>query len=339
MINKHHFQQSAKAFRAGRLTLKEFTDAVFADAEQHPQLPEPGLDRQVKTKLAVTIGESQQLIPQLPPRAPESHKGDFGRVVLIGGSQGMAGAISLSGLAALRSGSGLVKVIVPDRIQTTVAGLTPCYMTVGCQSTAEGAFEPVALGTIEDQIQWSDVVGLGPGMARGPAQKMIAAKLFTETPQPMVVDADGLNSLVDGEVDLSKHAGQRILTPHPGEFQRLVGAKIMDRKELEQRAADLAKTMRLVIVLKGHHTFVTDGDHRFHNQTGNPGMATAGAGDVLTGIVTSLVGQGLSLFDAAVVGVHVHGLAGDLMAKKSGEASLIASDLIDGLADSFQAMG
>lgn len=322
MINKHDFQQSAKAFRAGRLTLQEFTDVVFskhAEADKSDQ-----------------AFDHSDAIPRLKDRPPESHKGDFGRVVLIGGCAGMAGAIGLTGLAALKSGSGLVKVVVPNEIQSTVSGYSPCLMTVGCLSESTGEFHGGSRDTIEANAEWSDVVGLGPGLGRGEAQKWIVPKLYADVSQPMVVDADGLNTLVDAKCDLAKHTGGRVLTPHPGEFQRLIGTRLTNRDALENRARQLANEANLIVVLKGNRTLVTDGQHSFHNQTGNPGMATGGSGDVLTGVITSLIGQGLSLFDAAVMGVHVHGLAGDLMAQQLGETSLIATDLLDGLAPAFQ---
>ena len=189
---------------------------------------------------------------------------------------------------------------------------------------------------LESESNWSDVVGLGPGLEQGAGQNLIVPKLYESTPQPMIVDADGLNTLAARDVDLAKHEGQRILTPHPGEFQRLMASQITDRNELERRAIELAQFAGVVVVLKGNRTLVTDGERTFHNQTGNPGMATAGAGDVLTGVITSLVGQGLSLFDAAVLGVHIHGLAGDIAAQLVGETSLIASDIIEALPAAFK---
>ncbi len=300
MINKHQFQMSAKAFRAGRLSLQEFTDTVFFEDQQPGNSKRDGDSDNAHSEQRPNPVD-QMSLPQLAPRSPQSHKGDFGRVVLIGGSAGMSGAISLAGLAALKSGTGLVKIAVPNEIQPTVAAFSPCYMTIGCLSE-HGEFHGGALDSLEAAAQWSDVVGLGPGLDRGAAQKWIVPKLYTGTSQPMVVDADGLNTLADSETDLKQHAGQRILTPHPGEFQRLIGSQITDRDELEKRAVQLAGEAEVIVVLKGHRTLVTNGEMSFHNQTGNPGMATAGAGDVLTGVVTSLVGQGLPLFECRCIG-------------------------------------
>jgi NAD(P)H-hydrate epimerase len=173
-------------------------------------------------------------------------------------------------------------------------------------------------------------------MGRGDAQQSIVKKLYAELSQPLVIDADGLNALADAKFELAKHQGQRVLTPHPGEFQRLVGSQITNRAQLEAAAIELADAANVVVVLKGHQTFVTAGERCFRNDTGNPGMATAGSGDVLTGVITSLIGQGLSTFDAASLGVHIHGIAGDFAAESVGEWSLIATDVIENLPAAFK---
>ena len=173
-------------------------------------------------------------------------------------------------------------------------------------------------------------------MGRGEPQKWIVKKLSQLIQQPMVVDADGLNTLSDAEVELADHQGQRILTPHPGEFRRLIGSQLTGRDELESAATELAAKANVVVVLKGKGTLVTDGKRTFRNDTGNPGMATAGSGDVLTGVITSLVGQGLPAFDACCVGVNVHGVAGDFAAESVGETSLIATDIVEFLPNAFK---
>ncbi len=342
MINSHDFQQAAKQFRAGRISLKEFTDLVMTGSEIRKPNEEPKNKSGVKKSegkkslhQAAEVGGESAKLKQISKRPFEAHKGDFGRVLAIGGSEGMAGAIALTGLSALRSGSGLVKVAVPEMIQSLVGSQNPCLMTIGC--LAEGDyFHGASEGALSHHAVWADVVAIGPGMGRGEAQKWILKKLYAEVAQPMVVDADGLNSLADEKVDLLKHGGQRILTPHPGEFQRLTGSQITNRGEMEAAATQLAQAINAVVVLKGNQTFVTDGNRIFRNQTGNPGMATAGSGDVLTGVITSLVGQGLSPFDAASLGVHLHGIAGDIAAESVGETSLIASDIVEFLPVAFK---
>jgi NAD(P)H-hydrate epimerase len=162
----------------------------------------------------------------------------------------------------------------------------------------------------------------------------MAIRLFRSLPLPMVVDADALNALATRRRPLADAAGPRIVTPHPGEFTRLSGTA-PPRKQQEQRAQEIARSTGCIVVLKGHATLVTDGQRSFRNTTGNPGMATGGTGDVLTGVLAALVAQGLSAWDAARLGVFLHGLAGDLAAGRLGEISVTATDLIDALPEAF----
>lgn len=279
-------------------------------------------------------------LPQLPPRKPDAHKGDFGRAVLFGGSYGMAGAISLAGMACLRSGAGLVRLAVASHTLPLVAAHDPCYMTtaLSCRgATGDFLFER-ANRELEDVTANATCVAVGPGLGRSPTRTRLVKQLYERLPQPCVVDADGLNALADiasKSRKPPKHAGPRILTPHPGEYLRLTNQEFESREAQIVAAKQLAKDWDVVLVLKGHHTLITDGQQHAFNQTGNPGMATGGSGDVLTGIITALVCQRLSPFDAAVLGCHVHGLAGDLAAAEIGEVSLIASDIIDFFPDAF----
>ncbi|HEX3871661.1 MAG TPA: NAD(P)H-hydrate dehydratase [Pirellulales bacterium] len=278
-------------------------------------------------------------LPKLPPRAAESNKGDYGRILLIGGSRGMTGAISMSAKAALRSGAGLVRAAVPKSCVETVAGFEPSYMTLGVAEDDNGMMTTHAIDALVEAVKEATVVGCGPGFGRSEEAVDLVARLYAGIEKPMIVDADALFALAIRPLAAGAPAGPRILTPHPGEFKRL--AKIetdMSRDQMEAEARRLAIFMQAVIVLKGHRTLITDGVQAAHNDTGNPGMATGGSGDVLTGVVTALVGQGLSVFDAAQLGVHVHGLAGDLAAADLGQVSLIASDLIDYLPRAFRSL-
>lgn len=272
---------------------------------------------------------------KLPTRDEHSHKGDFGRVLMIGGSRGMSGAIAMSGIAALRSGSGLLKIATPDSIQESVASFSPCLMTVGVESK-KGHFGSGSIDQLLEEAEWADVIAIGPGMGRFRSQQKIVETLYGELPQPLIVDADALNLLADSDAALTQHKGLRVLTPHPGEFQRLQECKTTDRETMADMAAEMAFESQVAVVLKGHQTLVTDGNERFVNRTGNPGMATAGSGDVLTGIIASLVGQGLEPFEASRLGVHLHGLAGDIAAESVGQTSLIATDVIESLPAAFQ---
>jgi NAD(P)H-hydrate epimerase len=269
-------------------------------------------------------------LPQLPHRQPDSHKGTYGRALLIGGSRGMTGAIALSGMAALRGGAGLVTLAVPESLLDVVAGYDPCYMTVPLpeHDVRPGQICAPARTPIERLADKSTCVGYGPGIGRGEGLDLLVAWLYEHLSQPLVIDADGLNGLANRPEGLAHPGGPRILTPHPGEFLRLVGEARFDRAQAEEQAAALARENKIVIVLKGNRTFVTDGEQQHHNETGNPGLASGGTGDVLTGLITAIVCQGLSAFDAAQLGVHLHGLAGDLAAEQLGQVGMIASDVV-----------
>jgi ADP-dependent NAD(P)H-hydrate dehydratase len=294
-------------------------------------------------------------LPCLPPRPPESHKGDFGAALIVGGSQGMAGAVALAGMAALRGGAGLVRLAVPASILDIVAGFEPSYMTTALPADAAGR---IASGRLErlaelaekahyqtqnvltsfDRIvelaKQATVVACGPGLGRSLDLDELVQRLYQEIPVPMVFDADALNALATEPETLTHPGGPRILTPHPGEFARLIGRK-SEGKLRGDAAVQLAARCNVVVVLKGHRTVVTDGGRQAVNATGNPGMATGGSGDILTGLIAALVCQGLAPFDAARLGTHLHGLAGDLAAKELGQVSLIASDLVKFLPKAF----
>ncbi len=284
-------------------------------------------------------GRIHDAFPLLPRRAPDAHKGDFGFDLIVGGCRGMSGAVALAGMAALRGGAGLVRLAVPDPCLDVVAVYEPSYMTVPLASDSQGRIAAAAWEQIVASVEWADVVALGPGLGRSEELDQLVKQLYREVPRPMIVDADGLNALATQPEVLDEHAGPRILTPHPGEFARLVGRNSGEkplREQQEQAAVKLAARTGTVVVLKGRGTLTTDGNRCHTNTTGNPGMATGGSGDVLTGLVTALCGQGLSPYDAARLGVHLHGLAGDFAADEYGQASMLASDLIDFFVDAFE---
>jgi len=274
-------------------------------------------------------------LPHLPERAPEAHKGHFGLALIVGGSRGMAGAVALAGMAALRGGAGLVRLAVPASCLDIVAGFEPSYMTTPLADDPAGRISGEAFGTIVQLAEAATVVACGPGLGRSDTLDRLVARLYRELDRPMVIDADGLNALAAAGLPLGEHAAARTLTPHPGEFARLVGQKL-EGDERAQAADRLAAQSQVVLVLKGHRTRVTDGRRVAINSTGNPGMATGGSGDVLTGLITALGCQGLDPFDAAHLGVYLHGLAGDLAAEELGQESLIASDLVGFLPEAFR---
>lgn len=276
-------------------------------------------------------------LPRLPPRSPDSHKGDFGYVLIVGGSTGMTGAMALAGTAALRSGAGLVQVATPRVCQAIVASFEPSYMTAALEHDEAGRISLAARDELSELTQKATIVACGPGLGRSDELTELVGWLYTQLKQPAVFDADALNALAK-QPEMLKHAGgPRVLTPHPGEFQRLVGGQgRIPRDEAERRAAELALQCGAVIVLKGHQTLITDGRRLFHNTTGNPGMATGGTGDVLTGVTAAVLAQKLAPLDATRLAVHVHGLAGDLAAADLGQVSLIASDLLRYLPTAFR---
>ena len=274
-------------------------------------------------------------LPRLPDRCDDAHKGDFGLALIVGGSRGMAGAVALAGIAALRGGAGLVRLAVPDVCLDTVASLEPSYMTVALQCDKTGRIAGAALEEITTLADTATAVACGPGMGRSGELDQLVCHLYKEITKPMVIDADALNALSTQSDVLSEPGGPRILTPHPGEFARLIG-KHLDGEQRISAAVELADRCGVVVVLKGHRTLITDGRRRAINTTGNPGMATGGSGDVLTGLITAMICQGLAPYDAARLGVYLHGLAGDLAAEELGQLSMIASDLVEFIPDAFE---
>lgn len=275
-------------------------------------------------------------LPRLQQRKTNSHKGDYGRVLAIGGSPGMSGSISLTGVASLRCGAGLTTIATPKSVQPLVAQVEPSCMTIALPEDRNGLLPMHARDQIAKVAKNSDVVAVGPGLGRSHGLDMLIQDLYCDLKTPMVVDADAINALGSRENPLCEPGGPRVLTPHPGEFRRLARDRELPKGRWTDVAADMAKRNGVVLVLKGHRTTVTDGERVYSNETGNPGMATAGAGDVLTGVIAALLGQGIPAFEAAQLGVYLHGLAGDLAAKTIGGDGMIASDLLDYLESAFQ---
>ncbi len=278
------------------------------------------------------------VLPRLPARAADSHKGDYGQALLIGGSRGMSGAIAMAGMAALRGGAGLVTLATADACLDTVASFEPSYMTTPLPCDDFGRITLVARDKIVELAENATCIACGPGIGRSIELTNLIGWIYKSLTTPIVLDADALNALAARPQRLANPGGPRIITPHPGEFKRLVHNEELPLEKMAEKATTLAADHGIVIALKGHRTLVTDGQLEFRNTTGNPGMATGGSGDVLTGLITALVCQGLPPFDAAQLGVHLHGLAGDLAAADLGQVSLIASDLVRYLPDAFQAI-
>jgi ADP-dependent NAD(P)H-hydrate dehydratase len=280
-------------------------------------------------------------VPKLPPRPVEGHKGTFGRVLVVAGSIGMTGAAALVGRAALRAGAGLVRVATAKSALPIVAALEPSYMTLPLPEDNAGRVSSKAINAILNAAEENDIVALGPGMGQSTGLRSVVETLVQQEGLRLLVDGDGLNNLSKLTGWPKKRRADLVLTPHPGEMKRLWSGLFREEmpKDRQQAATQVAQTTQAIVALKGAGTVVTDSERVYVNTTGNPGMGTAGAGDVLTGITAALMGQGLGSFDATVLGVYVHGLAGDIAAAQLGQVSLIATDLIDFLPEAFQRIG
>jgi NAD(P)H-hydrate epimerase len=271
----------------------------------------------------------EQLRALVEPRAADSHKGDFGRVSVIAGSRGKTGAAHLAAMGALKSGAGLVTVATPAGCLPIMASMAPEFMTEALADTAEGT---LAASAVDRALELShDVLVCGPGLGRTPAVGEFLRGLLDRATVPLVLDADALTMLADEPGRLMGREGRDIIiTPHPGEMARLVGATVEDvQANRLQAASDFASTHRIYVVLKGHRTIIATPDARlFINPTGNPGMATGGTGDVLTGMIAAWLAQLLDAEAACRLGVFLHGAAGDLAAASEGQVGMTATDLL-----------
>jgi len=269
---------------------------------------------------------------RLPARERNAHKGCFGRTLLVGGSRGMCGSIALSAIASLRTGAGLVTAAVPDRCLESVAAFHPCLMTLAMPDDGSGCFSLDAATLLAGKLAGVTAIGCGPGMTTQPGSVRIVDRLLDAKSIARVLDADAINTLAALErIKNAEDLGPLVLTPHPGELERLTGAPASDRDAQIGAARTLAGQTGAVIVVKGGPTVVVDREHDWTNTTGNPGMATAGSGDVLTGVIASLLGQRLSAWDAACLGVWVHGQAGDIAADLHGQPGMTAWEILDAL--------
>jgi NAD(P)H-hydrate epimerase len=277
-------------------------------------------------------------VPALPRRAAAANKGDFGRVLVVAGSRGMSGAAVLCASAALRGGAGLVRLAVPEGVLSIVAAANPCYMTLALPEDRDGRLSKHALTPLLEAARWCSAAVLGPGLGQSDDVTAVVLGVVGQAAVPLVVDADGLNTVAPHLDILASRTAPLVLTPHPGEFARLLHCAVAEVQARRQESAvGFAAAYRAVVVLKGHGTVVTDGRRVFVNTTGNPGMATGGTGDVLGGLIGALLAQGLEPFEAAQAGVYLHGLAGDLACDDLGETGLIASDLLTYLPLAFKA--
>ncbi len=340
---------------------------VQADRTVTIGLPKRGLLVHPGTELAgkleiVDIGFPQQVIDAqnikvnwttkkntaewIPPRSPDSHKGSYGRVLVVAGSTGMTGAASLASEAALRAGAGLVTLAIPKSLNPILEVKLSEVMTLPLPETGAGSLAESATSAIlEFAEKTKSVVAIGPGLSQHPETVALVHQLINENRKQelglrMVIDADGLNALSQATELISLLGEEAVLTPHLGEMARLTNTSIPTLEaERIRTAVDFAKEYGLTLVLKGAPTVVSDlNENVWINSTGNPGMSTAGMGDVLTGIIAGLMAQNVPSEKAAVLGVYLHGLAGDIAAETLGMHGLIAGDVLQAVPEAISSL-
>jgi ADP-dependent NAD(P)H-hydrate dehydratase / NAD(P)H-hydrate epimerase len=277
------------------------------------------------------------------PRNYDANKGNFGHVLVIGGSRGKAGAVAMSGIAALRSGAGLCTIACPSGVQALVSGFAPELMTEDLAETDAGTISLRALeyGRIDAAMKGKTVLAIGPGVSRHPEAAEFVRTVVNKAAVPVVLDADGLNAFEETPERLDGSARLLVLTPHPGEMARLTGLSTSEvQADRIGVARKFAREHNCVLVLKGWRTLVAEpGGTVWVNMTGNPGMATGGTGDVLTGIIAGLVAQHPpQALNAVLAAVYLHGLAGDLACTELGEQAMIATDLLRKLPGAFKSV-
>jgi ADP-dependent NAD(P)H-hydrate dehydratase / NAD(P)H-hydrate epimerase len=298
-------------------------------------------DDAITSKLHLNLVTAQEIAPLIGPRPREANKGSFGHVLVIGGSLGKAGAAAMAGMSVLRSGAGLSTVATPKSVLSTVAGFHPEIMTEPCEETDAGTISLRALeyGHLDKVVEGKTVLAIGPGISRHPETAEFVRTAVGKYSIPLVLDADGLNAFDGAAKNLNGRGRTLVITPHPGEMARLTGMSIPEvQRDRVGVARRFAQEHELVVVLKGHRTLIAQPDGEvWVNTTGNPGMATGGTGDVLTGMVAGMIAQSPErVLEAVTAAIHLHGLAGDVACETIGEQSLVATDLIGALPEAFR---
>jgi NAD(P)H-hydrate epimerase len=288
--------------------------------------------------IAVEVLEPADMAAALPPRDPDAHKGTYGHVLVVAGSAGKTGAAALCSLAALRVGAGLVTLALPESLHDAMAAKLTEVMTAPLPETDERTLSRAALERLLPLLEGKAVVALGPGLSTHPSTAALVWDLMAASRVPLVVDADGINALGHRLEALGKITAPLVLTPHPGELSRLL--TVATQEVQDQRipiVQKVAQTYNLTLVLKGARTLIASAKGQVAiNPTGNPGMATAGSGDVLTGVLAGLIAQGGDLDLKVRAGVYLHGLAGDLAADALTEEAMLAGDLLERLPDAIR---
>jgi ADP-dependent NAD(P)H-hydrate dehydratase / NAD(P)H-hydrate epimerase len=295
-------------------------------------------DEAIESSLQLNVTTTHDFAPLIAPRKADSNKGLYGHVLLVGGSLGKAGSVAMAGMSALRTGAGLSTVATAKSALATVAGFHPELMTEPLAETEAGTIATGAGVRIEELLKNVTVAAIGPGISRESHTATLVRSLVAHHTLPMVVDADGLNAFEGRTSELNGKGRTLVITPHPGEMARLVGCSIAEvQSDRLGVARKFAREHELIVVLKGHRTLVVQPDgEAWVNTTGNPGMATGGTGDILTGMVAGMLAQHPQQPRlATAAAVYLHGLAGDLMRDALGEHSLVATDLLAGLPEAF----
>jgi hydroxyethylthiazole kinase-like uncharacterized protein yjeF len=317
---------------------------VFAALTSGPTVVAPigSPPEAIVSQLGLHLSTPFDFAPLLVPRAHDANKGSYGHVLVIGGSLGKAGAAAMAGFSALRAGAGLSTVATPLSVLATVASFHPEVMTEPLAETEQGTISLRALGPgLDSLLERQSLIAIGPGISRNSETAEFVRAIVKRRDKATVVDADGLNAF-EGEADKLNGGGRTVvITPHPGEMSRLTGLSIAEIQANRMEVArNFAREHELIVVLKGHRTLIAASDGTvWVNPTGNPGMATGGTGDVLTGMVAGLIVQHPQhALEATALAVYLHGLAGDLASESVGENSLVATDLVRFLPQAFAQM-
>ncbi len=295
-------------------------------------------DEAIVSSLHLNVITAHDFASLVAERPRESNKGNYGHVLVVGGSLGKAGAAAMAGMSALRAGAGLATVATAKSVLSTVAGFHPELMTDPLPETADGSIARDALARAGELAKGKTVLAIGPGSSRVSETSEFVRSLVTKAQLPVVLDADGLNAFEGRVEELNGKDRILVITPHPGEMARLAGCTIPEvQKDRLGVARRFASEHNLIVVLKGHRTLVVRPDgEAWVNTTGNPGMSTGGTGDILTGMVAGMIAQNpRDAFMAICAAVHLHGLAGDVMRENVGEHSMVATDLLRGLPEAF----
>jgi hydroxyethylthiazole kinase-like uncharacterized protein yjeF len=316
---------------------------IFGRLTDGPTLIAPigSPDTAIVSSLQLNLITAREIAPLIGPRPLAANKGNFGHVLVIGGSVGKAGSVAMAGIAALRSGAGLSTVATPKSVLATVAGFHPEVMTEPLDETDAGTISTRAGERMDTLIKGMTVLAVGPGISRNSETSEFVRSLVMKSKTPIVLDADGLNAFEGHADELNGEGRALVITPHPGEMARLAASTIaaVERDRINV-ARTFAREHELIVVLKGHRTLIAQPDGTvWVNTTGNPGMATGGTGDILTGMVSGLIAQNREhIVEAVIAAVHLHGLAGDVARESMGEHSLVATDLVKALPEAFRSV-